>query len=315
MIQQFDTWMDPEGNIYMQGGVLIDTSSSPTNTLTLSQGGAISVGDANGFFQRSPVIGGQSFQGGCGRNVISTGTLSGTFTPIGFFRQIAADTWEGENGQTMTFDAGTGDVSLDDGSGQIATMTGATIAPAGTFTSTAYGETNYNGGTPFTLTADFEGRIAFPGLDLAVSGSTAQGGSYTSTVWGEWVSDVDASWELTVNPAGDAFIFDGTDTVAERASGTDGDGSGAYLSTTYGATTYNSGEDFTIFATTVSVDAPMPGYLYVTVNLTAGTPTSLSGPEFASSMPSNSSTEVHIPVCYSTGAAFYPIQQGPILWR
>jgi len=320
-MNQFETWIDPKGNIYMMGGTLIDLSSSPTvvHSLILTEPASVladGVYYMSGLNVRKTIPRGLlNTQGGSGTNVISTGTVSGTNAPTGFFVQTSATTWEGPYGQVMTFDPGTGAASLDDGGGQIATMTGATTAPAGTFTATTYGRTTYNGGSAFTLTTDYEGRTVYPGASVGLTAGTAQDGSYSSTVWDEWVSDIHASWTITVDPSGTAIIEDGTDTVAERAEGTDGDPTGVFVATAYGETTYNSDEAFSMFISLIPITAPIAGYLYVTVNLTAGTPSSLSGPAFASSMPSNSASEVHVPVCYSDGSQIYPIQQGPILWK
>jgi hypothetical protein len=315
-MSQFKTWIDERGNLIFTGGTLLDISGSPTSVLELSiNDGLISPEEIMTGLRRVPQIGGQSFYGGSGTNVISTGTLSGTNAPLGYFVQTSATTWQGPYGQVMTFDPGTGTTSLDDDSNQIATMTGATTAPSGTFSSTSYGATTYNGGTSFTLTADYEGRTVYPGSFIEKTAGTAQGGNYSSTAWGEFVSDLDAAWTITVNPSGTAIIEDGTDIVAERAEGIDGDGTGVFVATEYGQITYNSSEPFSMIGSLIPVPAPIAGYLYVTINLSGGTPTSLSGPAFATSMPSNTATEIHVPVCKSDGSTVYQIQQGPILWK
>jgi hypothetical protein len=317
MSDQFTTWLDEEGNLYMQGGTLIDLTASPTAVYTLAQTGDLPFVTDLQSFRRTPQFSGQLFQGGSGRNVISTGTLSGTNAPIGYFRQIAEDVWGDGYGTEITFDPSDGSASMDNGADQIATMGAgaATIAPYGTFSSTATGETIYNGGTPFSLTVTYEGRNTFPALLIDVDGGTAQTGVYSSTGWGGWDSDDDAAWFVAVDSGGSARISDGVDDVAERATGQDGIGAGSYVATGYGETNYNGGDPFTMVATSIPVPAPITGYLYVTVTLAAGVVTGMSGPNYAAAMPANSSTAKHVPICHSNGSSVYQIQQGPILWR
>lgn len=317
-MNQFQTWLDVEGNIYMVGGSLIDISVSPTAKFSLTPDGFDkALTDESAFITRilaRPVVPGSAaiFRGGSGRNILNTGTLSGTNTPLGYFHQDSELTWTGCYGQIVSYDDSTGYASLDDAGGQIATMTGATVAPSGTFTSTAYGETTYNGGTPFTLTANYENRDVFPSLLVEVTAGTALAATYASTYWNIWMS---AGWTVFVLPDGTATIDDGTDIVAERAEGTDGDGTGAYVATTYGKTTYNSGDEFSMYCSLVPVPAPIAGYLYVTVTLTAGVVTGLTGPFFATSMPANSATAKSVPIAYSDGSICIPLQQGPIFWK
>lgn len=315
---QFETRIDPEGNLWLAGGFLVDLTTSPTTTHHLQQPGLAGGDEDAGPFRVVPQLGGVGFCGGSGRNVVTTGTLSGTLAPVGIFRQTGELTWVDQFGTVITFDPSDGSASMDAGATQIATLAAgaATIAPEGSFTSTPDGEDDYNGGTPFSLTAAFEGRNLFPALNLETSdGVTAQAGIYASAGWGAWISAADSDWTLAVDGAGEGTIADATGDVAIRATGADGDGSGIFESTTYGATTYNSGNPFVILASVIPVPAPIAGYLFVTVELAAGVVTGMSGPSFASALPANSATAVHVPIAHSTGTTVYPIQQGPIFWR
>lgn len=317
MSDQFQTWLDVEGNLYMQGGTLVDISVSPSAVFTLSEVGALSIATTPAPFRIVPQIGGQAFVGGCGRNVITTGTVTGTNAPIGYFRQLSELEWADQYGSVITFDPSDGSAVIEDDTDTIATMPAgaATIAPYGTFTATTYGEDTYNGGSGFTLASSYEGRTEWPSLTIEVDGGTAQTGVYSSTGWGAWWSDDDNDWTVTVATDGSAEISDSTDVVAERSTGADGIGEGVYIATAYGKTTYNSGDTFSMVATTIPVSAPISGYLYVTVNLTASVVSSLSGPAFASAMPANSSTAKHVPIAYSDGSTVYQIQRGPIFWK
>ncbi|MCH9834520.1 hypothetical protein K0U83_02610 [bacterium] len=320
MSDQFQTWLDVEGNLYMQGGTLIaipNHATDPTEVYTLSEVGALNIADTPAPFRIVPQLGGQAFVGGSGRNVITAGTVSGTNAPVGYFRQLSELEWADQYGSVITFDPSDGSAVMEDSTDTIATMPAgaATTAPYGTFTATTYGEDTYNGGSGFTLASSYEGRTEWPSLTIEVDGGTAQTGVYSSTGWGAWWSDDDNDWTVTVATDGSAEISDNTDVVATRATGADGIGDGVYISTAYGETTYNSGDPFAMIATFVSVSAPIAGFLYVTVNLTTGNPSSLSGPSFASAMPANSGTAKHVPVAYSDGSTVYQIQRGPIFWK
>lgn len=317
MSDQFQTWLDVEGNLYMQGGSLVDISASPSAVFQITSGKVIALDQNFEQFKTINPLGGQFFVGGSGRNVITAGTVSGTNAPVGYFRQFSELEWVDQYGSVITFDPSDGSAVMENDVDTIATMPAgaATIAPYGTFTATTYGEDTYNGGIGFTLASTYEGRTEWPSLTIEVDGGTAQTGVYSSTGWGAWWSDDDNDWTVTVATDGSAEISDNTDVVAERATGADGAGDGVYIATAYGKTTYNGGEPFAMIATFISVSAPIAGYLYVTVNLTAGVVLSLSGPAFATTMPANSATAKHVPVAYSDGSTVYQIQRGPIFWK
>jgi hypothetical protein len=194
------------------------------------------------------------------------------------------------------------------------TVTGGGLS--GTLASTSYGETTYNGGNPFTVAADHEGGGELPGVAvqaLAGSFSAATFAAESHTLYTE------GGRSITIAGDGSAELSDGTDIVAVRAADADllYDPSGSYVSTTYGADTYNLGATFELEVTQATTH-PMAGVLYVTIERDAITDeaTGTSGPHFAALMPANSSTEVHSPIATSDGAgAVTQLQLGPIPWR
>ena len=317
MTDQFQTRLDQNGDLWMNGGCLVDLSVSPSSYYFIDGNGVIIKSGDPSPWREVEQIGGAQFVGGGGRSIITSGSLSGTFAPVGAFRQIGENVWADRYGTEITFDPSDGSASMDNGADQIATMGAgaATIAPYGTFSSTATGDTIYNGGTPFSLTADYEGRTVFPELSLEADGTSIVDGDYIATGWGEWVSDTDSDWTISVDATGLTELSDSVDIVASGSSDIDGVAANILTSTTYGATNYNSGVVFGIVLSPIPVPAPIAGYLYVTVTLAAGVVTGMTGPNYAAAMPANSSTAKHVPICHSNGSTVYQIQQGPILWR
>lgn len=114
---------------------------------------------------------------------------------------------------------------------------------------------------------------------------------------------------------GDAVIYDGTDVVATRAGGLLLDPSGGYVSTEYGAVTYN---DNVSFLTNVVMhrNAPLADMIvYITINFSGTTITSIEGPFTSYAMPSFSTGKKHIPL-----AMVHPdltvdqLSEGSIVW-
>jgi hypothetical protein len=223
----------------------------------------------------------------------------------------------------MTFDPDTGNAEIEDDTDVVATMAAVTtIAPFGTFNATTYGEDTYNAGTAFTIATTYEGSAGtWPkrAAVLVCDGTTVQVGNYSRTGWQTWESDVYPDWTITIDGTGAAVINDGTDDVLERAADADRvyDPAGnAWISTTYGTTTYGSGAAF--YAQIYEDRAyPIAGYLYVTLTINGSDDvTGVTGPFFAASLPANSSTAVSVPIAYSNGTGTVTqIQLGPITWR
>ena len=317
----FSTAVDEFGNLYMQGGIVIGLHGTTVYFTTGGSTNAVALQDpAPALMTASRGLGG--FYGGSGTNVKATSTVLGTLVPDGFFKPLEPDVWT-SGGFTMTFDPGTGNADIEDDTNVVATMAATTtIAPYGTFNATTYGRTTYNGGTAFSISTTYEGSAgtwpARPAV-LVCDGTTVQLGSYSRTGWQAWESDVDPDWTITLDGTGAGEIDDGTNVVLERAADADRiyDPTGnAWVSTSYGATTYGSGSTF--YAQIYQTRAyPIAGYLYVTLTLNGSDQvTAVTGPFFASSLPANSSTAVSVPIAYSNGTGTVTqIQLGPIIWR
>lgn len=121
------------------------------------------------------------------------------------------------------------------------------IGSPGQIAATTYGEDTYNGGAPFNIDVEFEGNITGRFVTVGFSAGTGQSGIYDWAGWQEWVSADDPAWVITIDGLGAGEITDGTDVVATRASDPDAlyDPTGAWVSTSYGATTYGLSESAT----------------------------------------------------------------------
>ena len=319
MIGPFSVFTDALGNLYMQAGTVVALNSTTAYFTVGSQSLAIPFDDPTlKLIQSSQSAGG--FFGGAGNNVAADTAVLGTLVPAGFFIPTAPDSWESGT-LTMDFNSGTGAAEISDATNVVATASGMTLAPSGTFTATTYGRTTYNGGVAFTVATSYEGGNLYPGrgCTLTAEGTTVQEGTYERTGWQSWESVDDPSWTLTIDGTGAAVINDGTDDVLTRAADATllyDPTSGGWEATAYGETTYGSGEFF-YGQTALLRSFPIAGYLYVTLTINGSDEcTAVTGPFFAASMPANSSTAVSVPIAYSNGTGTVTqIQLGPITWR
>lgn len=322
MTGPFAVCLDSSGNLYMQEGTVIGLHGTTVYFTIGGVGIGVAMVDPRlPFVQASESAG--AFYGASGVNVSADTLVLGTLVPDGFFQPVEPDVWTA-GPFNMIFDPGTGGAEIADDGGVVAELPAAssTVAPYGTFTATTYGETTYNGGTPFTIATAYEGAAdTYPkrGVLLTCDGTTVQVGNYSRTGWQSWESDDDPTWTLTIDGTGAAVINDGTDDVLTRPADAlrlyDPSGSD-WESTAYGETTYGSGDPFV--AQTIQTRAfPVAGYLYVTLTLNGSDEvTAVDGPFFAASLPSNSATVVSVPIAYSDGAgSVTQIQLGPIIWR
>lgn len=316
----FSVSLDPQGNLYMQDGTII-TLGSTTGHFVVRGVAGLPVTYSIDPSSNLPISTG--FHGGSGQNVIVDPSPLGTLVPDGFFRPTEPNLWGATGGITMTFDPGTGGATIDDATGTVATLPSgsATTAPYGTFNSTTYGATTYNGGTAFTVPTTYEGGPTYPtqGAIVNAQGTTIQEGSYARTGWQTWESIDDPNWTITLDGTGAGVVNDGTDDVMTRAASAGqlyDPTSGGWESTTYGETTYNGGTFF-YGGVVIQRSHPIAGYLFVTLALNANDEvTGVTGPFFDSSLPSNSATEVSVPIAYSDGlGTVTQIQLGPIIWR
>jgi hypothetical protein len=310
---QFQCIADSNGNILCNGGYVVDLKAStsgyhivggtPTALLTASE------------TPRDSSTAGAIFLGGGGGNVKSDGTLTGTYAPMGWFAQTDSEEWTDSVGNKIIadFTGGTAEI-VDPTSNTIATFTGTiTIAPVGTFTATTFGEDTYNGGTPFTLTLTTDGARQESIANVIVTRGTAQDGEYELTGFHEWTN---TTWTLTTNTDGTGQISDGTDDVAWREADYSPDSpSGIFFSTAYGETTYGDSQPFRM-AVSLSPAVPKLGYVYIEITKSGSNFTSVAGPFFATSLPSNSTHLEYVPIAYSDGAGMLiQIHEGSILWR
>jgi hypothetical protein len=316
--RQFECVIDRSGNIHMAAGTVVNAR----------QGQVFNVADkaVAGARQARPDQDGARtfagprasvFLGGNGRNIKAT-TSGGTLVPVGLFKPTIPDTFEGTfaEGKTIIFNAGAGTARITDGTIDLATGTGFTIAPVGTFNSTSAGATAYNGGAAFTVTTTLETGGSVPGCLVSATSSLIDSDEFTAVSVQEYEGNALSGWFLTIDDAGVGLINDGSSDVAERASGPPDDPSGVYVSTTYGATTW--GDDETEFTMHVQVlsSVPVEGWVYCSVTESApGVIASVSGPFFAASVPDNARPVFYVPIAYSDGDGnLQQFQEGAIQW-
>jgi hypothetical protein len=316
MRTQFGVTIDPDGNLFVNEGVVMFIGSTSTDVFRINSGIAMLQTSVSPI--RFAVTKEQTLVAADGFAVEMTGTLTGTLAPLGWFRRINEAAWESQSGHTIEFDdtANTADLIDIDGTTVIATFSAsATIAPVGSFSSTTDGENLYNGGTPFTLTSDYIGGGSVPAASVFCDIFGTQSGIYSATAnFAEWESDDDPDWTLAI-VAGQTELSDGTDIVADGPSLDNLNPAATLAATTYGKDTYNSGFDFSVYVGRSDV-LPVEGYVWVELELSSGDVTGASGPFFGTSLPANSSTKAVVPVAYSDGAGLVEqIHQGPILWK
>jgi hypothetical protein len=259
----------------------------------------------------------QVFLGGSGRN-LKAETSGGTLVPVGYFTPTVAGTWKGTlfPGMKVTFNSGTGAAAINDGTSDIATGTGFTTAPVGTFTLTSYGRTNYNGGAAGTITTTWEGGGTIPGCSINPTTSLIAADTLTASTPQLYNADTLTGWKIVVNNDGSAALNDGTSDVATRAAGLAHDPAGNYTSTVYGAANWgDGGADFTVYVQTRS-KVPIAGWVYgKIVESSPGVIASVAGPFFATTVPANSGANHYVPIAYSDGAGnLTQYQEGPIQW-
>lgn len=315
--KMFSVYQDSDGNLVMLAGYL----------LALRAGVQIFVGDStlNRSFEviqgsrgpsRTPLPS-SLFIGGSGRNLSLTAESS-TF-PAGFYLPEQTNEFGFLfNGDFRIIMAGDGSGTITDGTNVVASAPAATftIVPEGVFTATSYGRTTYNGGTAFDITTTWEGGADQPGCALTTSAGTLTEQHFTATAPEDYTGDTDASFTITINGDGSADIDDGTNILASRiAGGLLYDPAGTYPATSYGKTTYNSGDDFSALVER-DVANPVEGWAYVIVTeSSSGVPSTVDGPYFETALPANADPIFYVPIAYSDGLnGIRQVQEGAILW-
>jgi hypothetical protein len=201
-----------------------------------------------------------------------------------------------------------------------------TLADWGTFTlaSTSYGQTTYNSGTAFTLTARVEkALVTMLGADVLPLAGSAFSGAMSRRDPGVFVGVSDTDWTLSLNSLGySSYISDGIDIVATRSAGSYPwdpilayDPSGYYTATTYGAATYNGGA---AYGTHVgqSPGSPMQGRSYLLITESApGTIDTAKGPFFGPSLPAAADPVYPVEIAEVTSLGErVQVQDGTVLW-
>ena len=312
---QFSCSIDFLGNIFVAGGSVIDLKTSTTSFQLIGGNPTEVPFDANN--NRKACSPNAIFVGGGGGNMITSGTVSGTFAPIGYFSRTGLQTWQDQFGNTITADDTANTAEITDSVDVIATLSSSfTTAPYGTFTATTYGEDTYNGGSAFTLTSEYEGsQQATAAVVYATSGVEVPSGNYSQLAYREWTSDDEPLWIITSADDGSAELTDSTSAVATRATGLADSPAGTYTGTAYGKVAYGFDRDFTIRVDLVPAKTRQ-GYVYVSIEKSGASFVAATGPFFASSLPTNTSSLEIVPIAYSDGnGRVQQIHEGPILWR
>lgn len=324
-MEQFGALIDRYGNLWIASGWVYKAS-----TQQLRESGAdpsISLGGAGsgmtfqaGMQPTGPAT--AAFIGGSGRLLIATpsstlGNPDSETAILGFYTPDWVDTYRSTSNTdcTLMFSSASS-ADIHDGTNTVAEWTGGADAPAGVYTATTYGENTYNDGNPFTITLTEEltgGRLP-AAADVEFSAGTAHAGGYFPSSAQTFVAD-DTDWTISINTSGTAELKYLTNVVATRThTDTWDDPSGTYESTTYGATTFNSGVAFTARVTQRNA-YPRSGYAIVRLNMDGTSLESVSKPFFSASIPTDTSTAIHIPLFKSDGSTVaQQLHTGMILW-
>lgn len=319
----FQCWYDRFGDLYCAGGVVIQ----PRNGVRISVGagsGFSPQGSARGELDFQAVRGAQgvTFLGGSGRNLISTGVLTGMSTgekPVGFFRPWGVGFYR--FGIFTLEVIGPSSATISDGTDVVAELTTGGTAPVGDYDATAYGEETYNAFDPFTLVLAAEGdSVGIPAAEVSITAGTAQAGAFTALDAATWESDIDPDWTIVVAADGSAEYLYLTDVMAARATGNPNDPAGIYEATALGMETFNltdaepvDGELWFAEVTLVG-KVPRVGYAYLEVVEVTGVLDAVNGPFFASSLPAPSGDNYYPQIAYSDGTAVEQDHTGALVW-
>jgi hypothetical protein len=257
------------------------------------------------YFRPATAASGGTFVGGSGRNVFLSG---GPASLNGIWMPGRPGQWQ-RGDLVLTIAEGTAEIH--DATATIAeyVMAPSAATPWGYFeygwsyASTSYGATTYNSGVAFglDLAAEAATEGAIPGCMLVIGLGTAQAGIYTAVDSSSYVSADDTDWTIAVAADGSAELLCVAVVVATRAAGSSIDGAGTFEATAAGETAYNSGEPWRAFCQVIP-RAPRSGYVYLALTETDSVLTSVEGPFFATSLPSNTATLFHAPIAQSDGS-------------
>jgi len=323
-MNQFATYLDADGNLWMNAGTVQCFHGTTTDVFHVGRGGRVMMGARGGMNAFRPVAkGGTSLQGGSGRNANVSGGPAGTLVPQGFFQAVGPNQWSGPRGAMLAFDPGDGSAQLHDGTDVLATLAagGATVAPYGTFASTPYGD-GLNGSVPFTVAVSYEGSpVAWPARDVHFTphAGTAPPGKYLRSGWQSWQHETDMTWTMTLDENGAGTLADGTGVVATRRADPERiyDASGTWIATPYGKIVFHGDEEWSADVTE-SLAFPIAGHLYLELVLdeTTREVLSVNGPFFQAVLPSNGPASAIARIAESDGlGGVDQIQEGPVYWK
>ncbi|MGC4013449.1 MAG: hypothetical protein QM755_02865 [Luteolibacter sp.] len=326
-MKQWQCAVEADQNIRCAGGWVIGLRSGQAFFVADQSISGLSAPSPNGSGARQFVADQpECFVGGSGRNVRISGAPN-TLVPSGYFKAYDPASFAGTlfAGASVAFNPDDS-VDLHDGTDVLASAPPGTLAttsvPTGTFvlSSTAYGESTYTSGTPFTVGATPEadpGAYVFPGVELLPNGATVPTQTFSASDADHYAGDVDATWSIIIHADGSADVSDGTDVVATRTEGTPHEPSGTYSATAYGLANYlaTDAEDFFL---TVQMPPGMPMDSWVYVVLTESSPGvigSVEGPFRGDTLPSSSSSVFYVPIGFTESpGVVHQLQDGPILW-
>lgn len=312
-MEQFECRIDRYGNLMVSSGFVYQHSSQalkesgadPNLGLAPSAGMSFVPGMASTGPRTAAYI------GGSGRLLIATPSTAldnpdAETAILGFFAPDWLDYWKSVANQSATLEVTTTtDAMIYDGTNIVAQWASGADAPLGVYAATTYGKNTYNAGSAFNITVTEEltgGRSPAP-VEVEFSAGTAQGGRYSPNAAQSWRHNVN-DWTLVMDGDGVAEIKYQGNVVATRIDPDLwiwDDPGGAFQSTTYGATNFNSGNAFT--ATAKQINAfPRSGYAIVPCTIDTGVLQSVGKPYFSTSIPANTSTKLYLPVFYSNGS-------------
>jgi len=326
-MNQWQCIVDPESNILCAGGWVIGLKTGQSFLVADEALSGVSAPPSSGggfrSFQSRPP---RCFVGGSGRNLRISGT-PGTLVPSGYFRAVDAANFNG----TLFADARViyhpdDSVDLHDGTDVLASAGAGTLSttsvPVGSFPlySTTYGESTYNGGTPFSVNALPEALPAsfvFPSIEVIPNGCTVPEQTFSAADADHYTGDTDATWTLVVNGDGTADLSDTVDIVASRATGDPHQPEGVYQPTAYGMMSYLAPEAENFFLQALLVAAsPLPSWIWLEITESApGMIGTVTGPYRTDTLPSSADPVFRVPLAFTDGGGvFHQIQEGPVYW-
>lgn len=191
---------------------------------------------------------------------------------------------------------------------------------SGPYTSTDYGDANYGGTEDDVAGVSSDGTFVDQSFALAFTVGDIE----------TWNGTTDSSQYIELDTTtGDAILYDGNDSVAERLGGSTTDIDGTYTATAFGEEIYNSSTTWDFVVATSSVDTgfsvtvgtlpkkALEGVIFCVVERDSGTgeATGISGPFYAASMDANTSTARSVPIAtVAADGTFEQVQFGPINW-